>query len=221
MDGVDDQAPGGAVEGGVDPADELVAVEDGQDVVAVAAGGLGDVDLQPELEAEQALGPLAVDDEVVEGREQGRPGLPVAGLEALQQGQVVGVDIPGAGPLGAVVGQADLLDLAGSLEAGQDRAQARVAPGGEAAVDVAGGGDPEGAEAALGGEADDLALGGAPGRGPRGQAALGQVPDPLLARSSSARVGSGPPSRSWRRIERRRAWLSASQARSWVWRADG
>ena len=99
-------------------------MEDGQDVVAVAASGLGDVDLQPELEAEQALGPLAVDDEVVEGREQGRPWLPVAGLEALQEGQVVGVDVPGAGPLGAVVGQLDLLDLAGSLEAGQDRVEA-------------------------------------------------------------------------------------------------
>jgi hypothetical protein len=43
----------------------------------------------------------------------------------------------------------------------------------------------------------------------------------VAARSSSARVGSGPPARSWRRMERRRAWLSASQARSWAWRADG
>jgi len=96
VDGVDDQAAGLAVQGGVDPADEAVAVQDGQDVVAVAAGRLGDVDLQAEAEAEQPLGPLAVDDQVVEGRQQGRPWPPVAGLEALQEGQVVGVDVPGA-----------------------------------------------------------------------------------------------------------------------------
>jgi predicted N-acetyltransferase YhbS len=72
------------VHGGIDPADEAVAVEDGEDVVAVAAGGFGDVDLHAEAEAEQALGPLAVDEEVVEGGEQGRPGLPVARPEALQ-----------------------------------------------------------------------------------------------------------------------------------------
>ena len=156
-------------------------MEDGQDVVAVAAGGLGDVDLHPEVEAEQPLGPLAVDAEVVEGGEQGRPGPPVAGLEALEQGQVVGVDVPGTGRLGAVGGQADPLDPARPLEAGQDGGQARVAAGGEVAVDVAGGGDPEGAEAALGGQPDDLALGRAAGRGPRRKPALGQVPDPLLA----------------------------------------
>ena len=110
VDGVDDQAAGLAVQGGVDPADEAVAVQDGQDVVAVAAGRLGDVDLQAEAEAEQPLGPLAVDDQVVEGRQQGRPWPPVAGLEALQEGQVVGVDVPGAVPLGAVGGEADPLD---------------------------------------------------------------------------------------------------------------
>ena len=66
VDGVDDQAAALAVQGRVDPADEPVAVEDGQDVVAVLAGRLGDVDLQAEAEAEQPLGPLAVDEQVVE-----------------------------------------------------------------------------------------------------------------------------------------------------------
>ena len=103
------------------------------------------------------------------------------GLEALQERQVVGVDVPGAGPFGAVGGQADALDPAGALQAGQGGGQAGVAAGGEVPVDVAGRGHPEGAEAALGGQPDDLALGRAAGRGPRGEPALGQVPDPLLA----------------------------------------
>jgi hypothetical protein len=176
VDGLDDQAVAGAVHGGIDPADEAVAVEDGEDVVAVAAGGFGDVDLHAEAEAEQALGPLAVDEEVVEGGEQGRPGLPVARPEALQQGQVVGVDVPGARALGAVAAQADLLDPAGALQAGQGGGEAGVTAGGEVAVDVAGGGHPEGAEAALGGQARDLALGRATGRGPGRQAPPGRRP---------------------------------------------
>jgi len=142
-------------------------VEDGQDVIAVAAGRSGDVDLHAVVEAEQALGPLAVDDQVVEGGEQGRLRLPVARLQALQQGQVVGMDVPGTGPLGPVGGQADPLDPARPLQAGQHGRQARVAAGGEVPVDVAGRGHPEGAQAALSGQAHDLAFGRAAGRRPR------------------------------------------------------
>ena len=125
------------------------------------------------MEAEQALGPLAVDDQVVEGGEQGRPRPPVARLQAFQQGQVVGMDVPGTGPLGALGCQADPLDPARPLQAGQHGRQARVAAGREVPVDVAGRGHPEGTQAALDGQAHDLPLGRAAGRRPRREPPLG------------------------------------------------
>ena len=43
------------------------------------------------------LGAGAVADEVVEGRQERRARLPVAGLEPVQERQIRGVDVPGAG----------------------------------------------------------------------------------------------------------------------------
>ena len=68
----------------VDPGDQAVAEEEGEDVVAVDALRRRHVDLDPVAEVEEALGPLARPDQGVEGGQQGpcraRPG---AGPRAL------------------------------------------------------------------------------------------------------------------------------------------
>ena len=58
---------------GVEAPDELAVVEDRQRVVAMGALMPRSVDLDPVVEAEQAPGALAVPQERVERREQGRP----------------------------------------------------------------------------------------------------------------------------------------------------
>ena len=62
-----------AVEARFGAADEPVADEQRQHVVAVLALRLRDVHLEPVAEAPQRLGPRAVVDQAVEGREQRRP----------------------------------------------------------------------------------------------------------------------------------------------------
>src|SRR5262249_13635834 len=59
-----------AVEDGLDPADEPVAVEDGEDVVAVLPLCRGDVHLEPVVEVPERLGAGSVADEPVERREE-------------------------------------------------------------------------------------------------------------------------------------------------------
>ena len=59
-----------AVEARLDAADEAVAGEDRQDVVAVLALRLRHVHLEAVVEVEERLGPVAVVDEAVEGREE-------------------------------------------------------------------------------------------------------------------------------------------------------
>ena len=87
--GVDVQDAGLAVEERVDAADQLVPVEEREDEVAVLALRLGDVDLEPEAEAEQLLGAVAVVDELVERRQQRRPRLARSALQQLGVGQPV------------------------------------------------------------------------------------------------------------------------------------
>ena len=71
MAGLDDQHPGLAVGLQVDPGGERVALQEGQDVVAMRALVSRGVDLQPDADAEHPLGALAEPDQVVERREQG------------------------------------------------------------------------------------------------------------------------------------------------------
>src|SRR5215510_3165577 len=59
------------VEARLDTADDAVTGEDREDVVAELALRLRDVHLEPVVEAEQRLGPVAVVDEPVEGGEEG------------------------------------------------------------------------------------------------------------------------------------------------------
>src|SRR6186713_2307518 len=66
------QRTGLAVGLDVDPADDLRAVEQRQNVVAVDARVRRLVNLEAVLEAEQVLGLEAIPDQVVEGREQER-----------------------------------------------------------------------------------------------------------------------------------------------------
>src|SRR5579875_2638072 len=60
----------------VETADEVLPDEQGQDVVAEAAEGLGHVDLDPEVEAEEPIRAVARPDERVERRQQRRPAAP-------------------------------------------------------------------------------------------------------------------------------------------------
>src|SRR5438105_1632527 len=63
---------GPAIEDRIDPPDQLLAVEDRQHVVAVLALRGRDVDLDPVPEPPELLGAVAVVDQPVERREQGR-----------------------------------------------------------------------------------------------------------------------------------------------------
>ena len=69
-DSLDVEPAGLAVEDRLDPADEPVAVEDGEDVVAVLALRRRHVHLEPVEEVPERLGAGAVVDEPVEGREE-------------------------------------------------------------------------------------------------------------------------------------------------------
>ena len=65
----------------VDPADQLSAAQNREDVVAELAFRQGDVHLEPVAEAEELRRALTVVDEPVEGREEDRAGLAPAALE--------------------------------------------------------------------------------------------------------------------------------------------
>ena len=67
---LDVEPAGLAVEDRLDPADEAVAVEDREDVVAVLALRRRDVHLEPVEEVPERLGAVAVVDEAVERREE-------------------------------------------------------------------------------------------------------------------------------------------------------
>src|SRR5205807_10559025 len=67
----DAERPGLAVPLEVEAGDELVAHQQGQDVVPVLALGQGDVDLDAVVEAEEAPGPVPLPYQRVEGRQQG------------------------------------------------------------------------------------------------------------------------------------------------------
>src|SRR6266849_11159002 len=58
---------------GVDTANEVAVMEDGQRVVAVHALVPGRIDLDAVVEPEETRHPVAIPQERVEGREQGRP----------------------------------------------------------------------------------------------------------------------------------------------------
>ena len=106
----DPQRAGRAVDPRLDPADEAIAVQDRQDVVAPAALGLRDVDLPDVVEVEARPQELAVPGERVERRDQGdarrlplgRAPAPELPIGLAEQAGLLGHDEP-AGP--------DTLDL--------------------------------------------------------------------------------------------------------------
>src|SRR6266511_3826661 len=172
----------------VDAADEPLAVQDRQDVVAELAPGRRLVDLEPEAEAEQLLGASAVGDQAVEGRQQRR----AAGERPLRA-ERVGVCEPLA---------AQARDPDGYGDPVADEPAQLPLPAGRAAVQ----GEAElvrarhaaGPELAL-----EQTAGHLPRRAARlGQriAPLGQLPDPLAAVTAhdgdAAHGGAAPPRRS-------------------------
>ena len=68
---LDEQGPVGPIGLEIDSADEIIAQEEGKNVVAVPAFRDRGVDLDPVMEPEYPLRPLSVPDDRVEGAEQG------------------------------------------------------------------------------------------------------------------------------------------------------
>src|SRR6266545_3816126 len=69
----DFETPFGAMGLGVDAADEMAVMKDGERVVAVHALVAGGVDLDAVVEAEETRDTVAIPEKGVERREQGRP----------------------------------------------------------------------------------------------------------------------------------------------------
>src|SRR3990172_9455074 len=185
VDGVDGQHAALAVHLRIEAANEAVAVQDGEDVVAVLTLVLRHVDFHGVLEVEQLLRALAVADEVVERREQrstpahfarGASRYSVFRLESVEQGQVFGMNVPRAGPCLASISNLYSLDGPFGFEVGEDARQIGVATPDEVLGNVAGGGDAERAQRLLRGDPHEFALRQPVAGRPRRQEALTQVP---------------------------------------------
>src|SRR5438045_3415557 len=76
MNHIDDQLLACTIKRRIDPTNELIARQDGHDVVPEPAFVFGGVDLALIAKVEEAGGSLAMTDQIVEGREQRCPGFP-------------------------------------------------------------------------------------------------------------------------------------------------
>jgi len=84
MNRIDHQLLAPTIKRGIDPANELIARQDGHDVVPEPPFVFGHVDLALIGEVEEAGCSLAITDQIVEGREQGCPGFPCMLLQPFQ-----------------------------------------------------------------------------------------------------------------------------------------
>src|SRR5438128_2838474 len=82
-----------AVHGEVEPGNDVVAVQEWHDEVTPALA-LRHVDLEPEVKTPERQRPVAITDQVVEGRQQGRPRLERPGLDLPEQRHVFAVHEP-------------------------------------------------------------------------------------------------------------------------------
>jgi len=84
MNGVNHQLLAPTIKCGIDSANELIAREDGHDVIPEPPFVFGGVDLALIGKVEEAGCSLAITDQIVEGREQGCPGFPCVLLQPFQ-----------------------------------------------------------------------------------------------------------------------------------------
>src|SRR6202011_1417435 len=81
------------IDGQVEPGTDAVAMQQGHHEVAPAPA-LRDVDLEPEVKTPQRQRPVAIADQVVEGRQQSRPRLERSRFDLVELRKVVRVDVP-------------------------------------------------------------------------------------------------------------------------------
>lgn len=150
VEAVDDQVAMGAVGLRVHAGDELVAPKDGEGEVAEFALGGGDVNFGDVVEMEEPLEALALDGEVVEGRQNARGGRLDGGGKFQAGGEGVGggaLDVEGG-------------DFLGFEETSQGGADARRVGGVAEVVELGEAGDAKGAQGAADVEVGSFSRGG-------------------------------------------------------------
>src|SRR4029077_8234445 len=112
-----------------------VAMQDGEDVVAVLALGLRRINLNCVIVVEELPRARPVADQIVKRRKQRRARFPVIG-QSFKQRFVVGLNIPGSGPSFALVFDFYALDAPLPLKVAEARQEAGITASDEMLLNV-------------------------------------------------------------------------------------